>query len=503
MEATDGLLQLRGVNKYFPGVQALKNVSLSFERGKVHALLGENGAGKSTMMNIIFGYCSLDDGEIFYDGDLIEANSPVIAQERGISMVHQEDSLVPYLSVMNNIYLGHYPKKMALIDEVALKNDTQNLLNQLDIVEVKPTEIVENLGAAQKQLIEIAKALSRRPKLLMMDEPTASLTEKEVSILKNIIQQLKKENVAVIYVSHRIEEVFEIADEVTILRDGEVVTNRKIDDITIDEAVKLMVGRDLSVQRSSVWESTRCLPGDEVVLKVENLSSQGKFWDVSFSLRKGEILGLSGLVGAGRTELLEAIFGCDGNKKGDIYVGEDKANINQTSDAIRFGMAMIPEDRKRQGLFSMLSVSENVNIVSYHKLKKYGFINKALEARAACQCVKMLDIRTPSINTLVSNLSGGNQQKAILARWLQTEPSILLLDEPTHGIDVGAKAEIYRIIRQLASEGMSIIIASSELPELINLCDELIVMHKGTIRAKFSAEEFSEEKIIPYQMGIK
>ena len=502
MDNKTAILKLDGISKSFPGVRVLNKISLEFHPGRVHALMGENGAGKSTLMNIIFGYHHPDEGTLVLDGEPAVIDDPIDAQGRGIAMIHQENSLIPYLSVMNNIYLGNYPKKGALVDEARLKTDAQALLDELEITDIQPAMIVEKLSVAQKQLVEIAKALSRKPRLLMMDEPTATLTEKESAILMRIIKRLKDERVAIIYVSHRMEEVFSISDDITVLRDGEVITSQPRETIEMNEAVKLMVGRDLESQVASARADSKGALSDEVVLEVKDLSLTGKFSNVSFKLKRGEVLGFGGLVGAGRTEVAEAIFGYCPAESGEIYIHGQKVNILHPCDAIAYRMAMIPEERKVKGIFGALDVKSNINIASYKKHKKNGLIQKSKEEKAAWEYVDKFSIKTPTITKLVGNLSGGNQQKTVLSRWLQTDPEILILDEPTHGIDVGTKAEIYRIIRELAKEGLSIILISSELPELLTLSDEILVMCRGTARAVLSAEEATEENIMFHATGL-
>lgn len=503
MEEYTELLRLEGICKSFPGVQVLKNINLVFRRGSVHALMGENGAGKSTLMNIVFGYHHPDSGKLILNGEKTSIADPLDAQTKGIAMIHQENSLIPYLSVMNNIFLGNYPRKGPMIDEGRLKEETQKLLADLEIEGIKPTTLVENLSVAQKQLVEIAKALSRKPTLLMMDEPTATLTDKETTTLLKIIARLKKEGVAIVYVSHRIEEVFSVADEITVLRDGEVITHQAVKDIAIDEAVKLMVGRDLGNQLRRVKDGSERKHSEEIVLEVRNLNSSGKFHNISFQLKRGEVLGFGGLVGAGRTEVVEAVFGYAPADSGEIIIHGKKVDIRHPHDAISHAMAMIPEERKVKGLFGVLDVKENINVVSYKKHMRRGLISKKLEEKAAWDYVHALSIKTPTIYKKAGNLSGGNQQKVILSRWLQTNPEILILDEPTHGIDVGTKAEIYRMIHELTDKGMSIILISSELPELMTLSDEIAVMCQGTIRKILPTEEATEENIMLYATGIK
>lgn len=499
--ANNELLKIEGISKSFPGVKVLDGISVTFKKGSVHALLGENGAGKSTFMNILFGYYHADEGKLIWDGQEVRLNSPIAAQSLGISMIHQENSLIPYLSVMNNIYLGNYPKKGPFVNKRELRKNVEALLAELEITDIQPDTQVDKLSVAQKQLIEIVKALSLKPKLLMMDEPTAALTSKETQTLMKIIARLRESGVSIVYVSHRMEEVFEIADEISVLRDGKLITTKQRGEITIDEAVRLMVGRDLGEQMSRFTDRGFDYKTAETIIQVRNLTRKGKFQDVSFDVKKGEILGFGGLVGAGRSELMEALFGYDRYDSGYVEISGKATSIRHPHDAIASGMAMVPEERKVKGIFPELSVRDNINIASYKGLKKGAFISGRLEAQAAQGYVQQLSIKTTSVKKKIGKLSGGNQQKAILSRWLQTKPDILILDEPTHGIDVGAKADIYRIIRDLADQGITILLISSELPELLMMSDRIVVMHNGTVSGVVSKEEFSQERVMRFATG--
>ena len=499
--ANNELLKIEGISKSFPGVKVLDGISVTFKKGSVHALLGENGAGKSTFMNILFGYYHADEGKLIWDGQEVRLNSPIAAQSLGISMIHQENSLIPYLSVMNNIYLGNYPKKGPFVNKRELRKNVEALLAELEITDIQPDTQVDKLSVAQKQLIEIVKALSLKPKLLMMDEPTAALTSKETQTLMKIIARLRESGVSIVYVSHRMEEVFEIADEISVLRDGKLITTKQRGEITIDEAVRLMVGRDLGEQMSRFTDRGFDYKTAETIIQVRNLTRKGKFQDVSFDVKKGEILGFGGLVGAGRSELMEALFGYDRYDSGYVEISGKAMNIRHPHDAIASGMAMVPEERKVKGIFPELSVRDNINIASYKGLKKGAFISGRLEAQSAQKYVQQLSIKTTSVKKKIGKLSGGNQQKAILSRWLQTKPDILILDEPTHGIDVGAKADIYRIIRDLADQGITILLISSELPELLLMSDRIVVMHNGTVSGVVSKEEFSQERVMRFATG--
>ncbi len=499
MENTE-FLRVEGISKSFSGVTVLDSIDLSFKKGNVHALIGENGAGKSTFMNILFGYYQAEGGKIFIEGKETKIISPIDAQKKHIAMIHQENSLIPYLSVMYNIYVGHYPKKGAFIDRQKLYQDAKTLLDDLQ-VEIDPNTPIDSLSVAQKQLIEIVKALSLHPRLILMDEPTASLTDKEAGTLMNIINKLKADGVAILYVSHRMEEVFDIADEITVLRDGEMIKTANRGEIGIDDAVNLMVGRDLSSQMDMISKLDKKVVDDEVVLEVKNLSKKGKFEDISFSVHKGEILGFGGLVGAGRSELMEALFGYVPADSGKIIIRGKEVSIKKPLQALEQKISLVPEERKEKGILAALSVKDNINIANYKNCKRGGLIRAKLEKSLAEKYIEALRIKTNSIRSPIVSLSGGNQQKAVLARWLSTQPEILILDEPTHGIDVGAKADIYKIIEDLASKGITILLISSELPELLLLSDRIIVMGRGKITGELDRKEASEENIMRHAIN--
>jgi ABC-type sugar transport system ATPase subunit len=497
------LLKVEHISKSFPGVKVLDDINIAFREGEVHAILGENGAGKSTLMNILFGYYHAEEGSLVWEGKPIRLYTPIEAQQTGISMVHQENSLIPYLSVTDNIYLGHYPKRGAFIDKKTLRDNAAALLHELEVEGIGPDTPVEKLSVAQKQLVEIVKALSLKPKLLMMDEPTAALTAKETATLMRIINKLREAGTAVVYVSHRMEEVFEVADRITVLRDGVIIKTADRGEIGIDDAVRLMVGRDLEDQMVRAEKRSPEDIGKEVALEVKNLSRKNKFDGVSFHAYCGEILGFGGLVGAGRSELMESIFGFDKADGGEIYLKGRRVNIASPYDALRHKLALVPEERKVKGLFPDLSVGDNINIASYKKLKKGKLIDKRLERDSAREYVETLDIKTTSVRKRAGDLSGGNQQKVILSRWLKTQPEILILDEPTHGIDVGAKAEIYRIIRGHAKKGIPILLVASELPELLMLSARIVVMSRGRVNGVLGQQDYSEENVMMYATGQK
>lgn len=497
----DVLFSVQHVSKSFPGVKVLDDINIELKKGAVHAIVGENGAGKSTFMNIVFGVYQDYEGQLLWEGKEVHFSSPLDAQAQGVAMVHQENSLIPYLSVMDNIYLGHYPKKGFLIDKKQLRKQVEVLMKDLKIDGIDPDIQVSSLSVAQKQLVEIVKALSHDAKLLMLDEPTAALTNKETKNLMDIIDTLRKKGVAIIYVSHRLEEVFEVSDEISVLRDGCMIIHIPKEKFDYDETVFHMIGRKL--EEYDVDEKTRDISDSEEVLRVENLSRRDELKNISFTAKRGEILGFGGLVGAGRSELLEAIFGYDPYTSGEIYVKGKRVTIRNTRDAIRQGIALVPEERKIKGIFPDLSVMENINVASYKELKNMSLINKKKEQDSAEDYVDKLSIKTTSIMKRIGQLSGGNQQKAILARWLRLSPQILMLDEPTHGIDIGAKEDIYKIIRELAEQGTTILLISSEMQELIRLSDRVVIMREGIIQGCLDKEELSQDGIMKLAMGQK
>ena len=493
------LFEVRHLTKSFPGVKVLDDVNIIFQAGKVHAIVGENGAGKSTFMNIIFGVYQDYQGDLLWEGEKIHFDSPIAAQKKGVAMVHQENSLLPNLSVMDNIYLGRYPKNGMFIDRRKLRKQVLELMEELNITSISPDIKVARLSVAQKQLIEIIKALSMNAKLLMLDEPTAALTAKETEYLMDILEDLKKKNVAVVYVSHRLEEVFAISDEISVLRDGCMVQHIDKADFDYNDVVHHMIGRDLE-EYNITLEDNRDLEHAETVIEVRNLGRHGVFQGINFSARRGEVVGFGGLVGAGRSELMEAIFGFQPATEGEILVKGNPVHIKHPSDAIRAGIGMVPEERKEKGIFPGLSVMNNINVASYAKLKQGGLIRRRLETGSAEEYVNKLSIRTTNVLKLVGQLSGGNQQKCVVSRWLRMNPDILILDEPTHGIDIGAKEDIYRIIRELSSKGVTILLISSEMPELIRLSDRIVVMCEGEQKAVLEKEEIAQDTIMHYAM---
>lgn len=497
MSEGEFILQMNNISKEFPGVKALDNVTLKVRKGSVHALMGENGAGKSTLMKCLFGIYKEDSGEIILDGKKIDIKEPKIALDNGISMIHQELHPVPYRNVIENIWLGRFSTKkigpLKFVDEKNMYEATKKLFENLNI-DINPKDIVGNMSVSKIQLIEIAKAVSYNSKVIIMDEPTSSLTENEVEHLFTIINKLKNRGVSIIYISHKIEEILKISDEVTIMRDGKYIGTWKSLELTTDMIISKMVGRDMTNR----FPPKSNIPG-EVVLKIEQLTSiMGKsFSDISFELKKGEVLGIGGLVGAQRTELVEALFGLRGISSGKIFINNKEVKIKSPIDAKKHKIALLTEERRATGIFPVLSILENTVVANINRyVTPLRIINEGKRREDVKKSIKMLKVKTPSFRTLIKDLSGGNQQKVLIARWLLTEPEILILDEPTRGIDVGAKYEIYTIIADLAKQGKSIIMISSEMPELIGMSDRIMVMCEGHLSGIIDGRDATEEKIM-------
>lgn len=497
MSEGEFILQMNNISKEFPGVKALDNVTLKVRKGSVHALMGENGAGKSTLMKCLFGIYKEDSGEIILDGKKIDIKEPKIALDNGISMIHQELHPVPYRNVIENIWLGRFSTKkigpLKFVDEKNMYEATKKLFENLNI-DINPKDIVGNMSVSKIQLIEIAKAVSYNSKVIIMDEPTSSLTENEVEHLFTIINKLKNRGVSIIYISHKIEEILKISDEVTIMRDGKYIGTWKSLELTTDMIISKMVGRDMTNR----FPPKSNIPG-EVVLKIEQLTSiMGKsFSDISFELKKGEVLGIGGLVGAQRTELVEALFGLRGISSGKIFINNKEVKIKSPIDAKKHKIALLTEERRATGIFPVLSILENTVVANINRyVTPLRIINEGKRREDVKKSIKMLKVKTPSFRTLIKDLSGGNQQKVLIARWLLTEPEILILDEPTRGIDVGAKYEIYTIIADLAKQGKSIIMISSEMPELIGMSDRIMVMCEGHLSGIIDGRDATEENIM-------
>jgi len=490
------LLEMTGVNKRFPGVYALKGVDFTLESGEVHALLGENGAGKSTLMKILGGIYSIDEGNIFIKGDEVQIDGVKEAQKYGISIIHQEIVLVPYLSIAENIYLGREPlTKAGLIDRKLMYENAQKFLDDFEMG-LSAGTLVGSLTVAQQQMIEIIKAVSFNSNIIIMDEPTSSLSEKEVEFLFKTIRNLKAQGVGMVYISHRMNELFQITDRITVMRDGEYIGTVVTKETNIDDLIAMMVGRELT----NYYVRDFGTPG-EPVLQVSNLSKKGVLDQASFELYKGEILGFAGLVGAGRSELMKCIFGLDPFDQGEIHMYGEKVVIKNPNDAIKNRIAYVTENRKEEGLFLIKSVQYNLTIKILDDFMKFFRVNSKYENNVTNDYIHELSIKTPNSEQTVGNLSGGNQQKVLISRWLATKPKVLILDEPTRGVDVGAKAEIYTIINQLVKEGVSIIMISSELPEVINMSDRIAVMSNGKIQKFLSRDQFSQETIMHYATG--
>lgn len=493
------LLQMKRISKSFPGVNALTNVQLDLHYGEVLALVGENGAGKSTLMKILTGIYEKDEGEIIFEGKPISPKNTKEAQELGISIIHQELNLMQDLTIAQNIFIGREPTTgfNFFLKEKELNERASKLLESLNI-NLNPETKISKLTVAKQQMVEIAKALSFNAKILIMDEPTAALTESEIETLFNIIRRLKENGVGIIYISHRMEELKVISERITVLRDGQYIDTLQTDKTDINEVVSLMVGRELFIESKK-----RQIQEDSVnKLEVRNLTNH-YVKDINFELKKGEILGFAGLVGAGRTEVARAIFGADPIQRGEIYIDGKKVTIKQPSDAVKAGIGYLSEDRKRFGLMVNMNVSENIFISSINKYLKGPFVKESIIKKISEEYKEKLDIRTPSIFQKVNHLSGGNQQKIVIAKWLLRDSDILIFDEPTRGIDVGAKGEIYELLDQLAAEGKSIIMISSELPEILRMSHRIIVMCEGRITGELTSEDATQEKIMNYAMTTK
>ena len=486
-------LRMEHIYKAFPGVQALDDVSFEVQRGTVHALVGENGAGKSTLMNLLSGGLPKDSGTIEVHGQEVEIQDPGHAQRLGISMIYQELTLIPYRTVGENVFLGREPRKKVpfVIDWHRLYAQTRELLESINL-DIDPRVSLSELSTAQQQMVEVTKALSMDARIIIMDEPTSSLTERESNILFRLIRDLRSRGFTIVYISHRLEEVFDIADSVTVLRDGKTIDTRDIGELKQNDVVRMMVGRELSDLFPKESQ-----PQEEVILEVEGLSGIG-FENINFNVRTGEILGVFGLVGAGRSEMIRGLLGLDSISSGSLRLRGKPLKIQGIRKMMQHGFAFVPEDRKEQGLFLGLSVSDNLTISVLERMFNFFFTTLRPLAELSQRFVKKLNIQTPSIHKLVHQLSGGNQQKVIIARGWALEPDILVLDEPTRGIDVGAKAEIHRLMSDLASKGVAIIMISSELPEILGVSDRILIFRKGEVATEMEREEATQDRIMQY-----
>jgi ABC-type sugar transport system ATPase subunit len=489
------ILKVEGIHKSFSGVEVLRNINLEVEKGEIHAIVGENGAGKSTLMKIIAGEHEPTEGKIFVKGKEKRFSSPLEAIEDGISLIHQEFSLVPQLTVYENIYLGREPIKSAIffkmVDRFKMIEDSKSVLGRLGASHINPQSKIKDLSVADKQLVEIAKALSFNSEILIMDEPTAALTLNETQTLFSILKRLRENGVTILFISHRLEEIFEIADRVTVLRNGELIATQNVSDVSMEEIVRMMVGRSMKNRFPPKVEHEI----GKTVLKVENATCEPYFRNVSFELKKGEILGIAGLVGCGNSQLGEGLFGLR-EMESKMYLEGTEIKIENPTDAISHRIFLVPEDRHTLGLVLQRDVKENHSLPNLDFLSKFGFIKRKEEKKSVMETVEYLNTKITSINQRVENLSGGNQQKVVLGKWLARSPKILILDEPTRGIDVGSKYEIYKFIYDQALHGVSIIIISSEMEEVINLSDRILVMSEGRITGELKPNEATQERIL-------
>lgn len=498
----DLLLEMNNITKRFPGVIALDNVGLQIRKGEVHVLLGENGAGKSTLMKVLSGAYTPDEGTIIFDGEEVKIDGPSHAQQLGISIVYQELNLISELDAGRNIFLGKEPQKGTIvkrIDDRTLYEESRRALEMVG-ADIDPKVPIRRFGVATQQMIEIAKAITKKAKILVLDEPSAVLTHEEINKLFSIIRTLTAQGVAVVYISHRLEEINEIGDRITVMRDGKSVKTLEVEkgNLDTDYLIQLMVGRELEDK----FPKVQAKRGKEL-LRIEGLTRSGIFEDITFSLYEGEVLGISGLVGAGRTEVAKAIFGDDPVDQGRIYIEGSQVQIRSPKDAIERGIGLAPEDRKVEGLIQILSVQQNISMSSIERVSRGGVISLASLRKVAEGFVNSLRIVTPHVYQQVVNLSGGNQQKVVLAKWLASRSRIIILDEPTRGIDVGAKVEVYNLINRLVKHGVGVLMISSELPEIIAMSDRILVMREGRVTVELTREEATQEKVISYAAGGK
>ena len=493
-------IKLKNISKKFPGVQALDDVDFFLKSNEVHALVGENGAGKSTLMKIIAGIQKPDTGTITLNGEKVEFNSPREAQNNGISIVHQEADLFPSLTVAENVFANDLPTKgfLKTVDFKKIQNQTNDLLKKFGHPEINSKDIVSTLSVGQRQIVEIIKALSLNSNIIIFDEPTAVLTPSETEILFSIIDDLKKNNIAIAYISHRLEEIGKISDYVSVLKDGKLMATKETKDINPSEMIKLMVGREL---KDIFEEEDRDVSNNEILLDVKNFKNSEYFDDISFNIKKGEIVGFSGLIGAGRTELALTLFGYYQSDSGKVILDGKEINISNPTEAIDAGIVYVSEERREKGLFTEMTVRNNLISPNLEEVNNNGILNKTKISQLTKSTIDQLNIKTNDDETYVLKLSGGNQQKIALGKWLPKNPKLLIIDEPTRGVDVGAKQEVYKILRKLSKQGTSIMLISSELPEIIGMCDRTIVMQSGKINGEILKQDFSEELILKYASG--
>jgi len=490
------MLEMNGIKKKFPGVYALDDVTFSVKKGEVHALVGGNGAGKSTLMKILAGAIEPDAGEIFVRGEKININSPDVAKKTGIAIIYQELNLIPTLNPVQNVFLGcEIKNKAGVLDETAMLKETKKLFEQLEL-NVPLNEPVGKLRVAQRQMIEIAKALHQNAEILIMDEPTASLTDHDVEILFDIVIRLKEKGVTIVYISHRLEEIYRICEKVTIIRDGKIIGTEDVKKLSHQDLIKMMINRDIN----QVFPETTCEAGCEA-LRVENLNVKGILNNINLHVCAGEVVGIAGLVGSGRTELLRAIYGADSMDNGSVYVNGKKASIKSPNCAVKYGIGFVPEDRKEHGVVLRMPVKNNISLACLPNLANKGVVNEKVENNLTRELKDKLTIKVSQLSQLVSSLSGGNQQKVVLAKWLATKANILIFDEPTKGIDVGAKNEIYHLLRELARDGLAVIMVSSDLEEVLGLSDRIYVMFNGSITGELQGKGACQEKVLSLAMG--
>ena len=495
--AQETVLEVKNINKSFPGVRALADICLSVKKGSVHVLCGENGAGKSTLMKIINGIYPPDSGEIFINGRKVDIQTPIQARNLGISMIFQELNYIPEMTVEESLFLGGLPmKRFGRVDWKEIRRRTLKQLAQENLP-YNPQTKLKDLSVSDLQMLEILKAISSDAEVLIMDEPTSSIAQKEVELLFERIAALRARGKGIVYISHKMDEIFRIADEISVLRDGRLITTKPKDQLDVEAVISLMVGRKLGGDYPK-----QAIPPGDIVLEVEGLSSGGRFRDVSFNLREGEIVGFAGLVGAGRTELVRSLFGLDPYNSGTVKLHGKPIACKSVRQSIKNGIVMLSEDRRRYGLVLIRNVKENVTLATLSRFFKGGRLHARLERREVNRVCRRIHVKAPSIDTQVSTLSGGNQQKIVLSKWMLSNPDILILDEPTRGIDVGAKFEIYKLMSEIASEKKSILMVSSELPELIGMCDRIYVMAGGKITGELMRNDFSQETIMKYATGL-
>lgn len=499
MKETTPLLEMVDISKSFFEVKALENINIQAYAGKVLALLGENGAGKSTLMKILSGIYKKDTGKILIEGKEVNINGIRAAEDLGVTIIHQELSMLPNMTVCENIFLGNEKTSgFGKLNKREMKMKSAEMLQRIGC-SVEPDTMVGKISVGEMQMIEIIKAVSKHSKIIIMDEPTTALTDVETQKLFEVIEKLKSEGIAVIYISHRLDEIFQICDDVTVLRDGKHIGSAKVSDVTKDQLITMMVGRELEEQFPYRKEET-----GKTVLKVENLSWKDKVKNVSFEVKSGEIIGFSGLMGSGRTETAKIIFGEYKKTSGNIYVDGEEVNVHSPKDAIKYGLAYLSEDRKKEGLILGMSVGENMTLSNLKNFEQAAFkLNKKDENNIVADYIKKLSIKTTGASQRIKNLSGGNQQKVIIAKWIMLSPKVLIIDEPTKGIDVGAKKEIYDVLNELKKTGKAIIMISSDMPEIVGICDRVIVMHEGMVTGELDREEANQENIMKLAVGIE